>query len=89
MRWAVLLVALGVAGAASCGQKTASFFVIEITDRFVVPANIPGWFAFCVEHPAMNMERPGEPKVGGWTTCTGTVDQLRDRVNQVRAVGGP
>ena len=88
MRWAVLVLALGVAGMASCRPNTMPSLLMP-AERYVLPANVPGWWALCIEHPAMNWERPGEPKVAGWTTCDGTVDQLRDRVNTRRTVGVP
>jgi hypothetical protein len=87
MRWALLVFVLSLAGVASCRGATLPTLFVQTEERYVVPANVPGWWRFCVEHPSMNWERPGEPKVAGWTTCAGTVDQLRDRVNQLRTAG--
>lgn len=85
MRWAALIVALLVGFVASCGPRPTPPFIGHLpVPEFVVPAGIPGWWAFCVENPAMNWERPGEPKLPGWTACSGTVDELRDRMNQLR-----
>ena len=89
MRWAALILALSVAGLASCRGSLPTVFVSAPVPKYVIPATIPGWWALCIESPSMNWERPGEPKVGGWTTCTGTVDQLRDKVNQIRTAGLP
>ena len=80
----LILGALGLAAlilASGCVHAPKAATAPEEPLHVLVAASVPGFALFCVEDPAINWTRPGEPKLRTGITCPMTVDELRHWVN--------